>query len=373
MPKEEAALPPVQEGERLAGWGQALLHWFETHRRALPWRLDAHPYRVWVSEIMLQQTRIEAVLPYFDRFMAALPTIADLAACGEDTLFKLWEGLGYYSRARNLQKAARMILADFGGEMPADAQALLRLPGIGEYTAGAVASISFGLPVPAVDGNVLRVLARLTASEADILRAPVRRRFTEIARLMMPPAQPGDFNQALMELGETVCLPNAAPRCEDCPLYAACRAREAGSAKQLPVRTPKKPRRVEERTVLVCVAGGKTPRVLLHKREDKGLLGGMWELPNERGYLTPDGALAWAEEKGLSAQAAEALLPSKHIFSHIEWHMQGFSLPVRPTCPPAGYRWASGEELAREYALPSAFRAYAALLPGWLRPQPMKE
>ena len=240
MRRGSAPAGAAEEGRRLAPYGRALLNWYDAHRRLLPWRLDAAPYRVWVSEIMLQQTRIEAVLPYFDRFMRQLPTIRDLAACGEDRLLKLWEGLGYYSRARNLQKAARVILEQYGGEMPGDYEALLGLPGIGEYTAGAVASISFGIPVPAVDGNVMRVLARLTANGEDILRPAAKRWFTAAAAAMLPPEAPGAFNQALMELGETVCLPNAEPRCGECPLAGACFARERGIARQLPVRAPKR-------------------------------------------------------------------------------------------------------------------------------------
>ena len=369
---EEAALPQPEEGARLAGWSRALLGWYDTHRRALPWRLDAAPYRVWVSEIMLQQTRIEAVLPYFDRFMAALPTVADLAACREETLLKLWEGLGYYSRARNLQKAARILMEEYGGELPADADALLALPGIGEYTAGAIASISFGLPVPAVDGNVLRVLARLTASRADILRPAVKRRFTAIAAAMLPAGQPGAFNQALMELGERICLPNSEPRCGECPLAPACRAREQGIARELPVRTPKKPRRIEVRTIFVCISReikisrDMAPRVLLHRRAADGLLGGLWELPGVQGRLIEGEASAWAEELGLTADQIELLPESRHIFSHVEWHMQGYRLSVKPAAVPRGYVWATGEELARLYALPSAFRAYTACLPEWL-------
>ena len=329
MRRGSAPAGAAEEGQRLAPYGRALLNWYDAHRRLLPWRLDAAPYRVWVSEIMLQQTRIEAVLPYFDRFMRQLPTIRDLAACGEDRLLKLWEGLGYYSRARNLQKAARVILEQYGGEMPGDYEALLGLPGIGEYTAGAVASISFGIPVPAVDGNVM---------------------------------------------GETVCLPNAEPRCGDCPLAGACFARERGIARQLPVRAPKKARRVEQRTILVCIDEGTEPAVLLHRREPAGLLGGLWELPGTEGWLTAEEAEAQARAFGLRTAAIEPLGEGKHIFSHIEWRMQGYRLTVeRGTAAGDGWVWATGAQVLGVYALPSAFRAYAARLPEWLRPKTEKK
>lgn len=360
--------PPdaAEQGARLGRYARALLSWYDAHRRLLPWRLDASPYRVWVSEIMLQQTRIEAVLPYFDRFMLALPTVEALAACGEDTLLKLWEGLGYYSRVRNLQKAARRLVQEFGGEIPRDYEALLSLPGIGEYTAGAVASISFGLPVPAVDGNVMRVLARLTASERDVLLPASKRWFTAVAAAMLPHDAPGAFNQAIMELGETVCLPNAEPRCSACPLAEACLARREGTARRLPVRSPKKARRVEQRTVFVCISREKEPRVLLHRRADKGLLAGLWELPNTEGWLSPGEAAARAVQQGLPASAAEPFGEGKHIFSHIEWHMRGFLIET-PRVELAGdYRWVSGEELAGLYALPSAFRAFSSRLPALL-------
>jgi A/G-specific adenine glycosylase len=357
-----------REAARLCPYSRALLNWYDSHRRTLPWRLSPTPYRVWVSEIMLQQTRIEAALPYFDRFMAALPDVADLAACGEDRLLKLWEGLGYYSRARNLQKAAKIVMERYGGEMPGDFEALRSLPGIGDYTAGAVASIAFGLPVPAVDGNVLRVLARLTASREDVMKPAARRYFTEIAAGMLPADSPGRFNQAIMELGETVCLPNADPRCGECPLAGACRAREEGIARSLPVRAPKKPRRIERRTVLVLVTEEPIPRVLLHRRGDTGLLSGLWELPNAEGWLDPGQAEEQAAAWGLRGRAFP-LPEGKHIFSHIEWHMHGFALQVAPGEPPADCVWAAGEELAGKYALPSAFRPYSARLPDWLKPR----
>ena len=252
----------------------ALLDWFYANRRILPFREDPTPYHVWLSEIMLQQTRVSAALPYYERFLAALPDIPALAGCEEEKLHKLWEGLGYYSRVRNLQKAAKIVCAQYGGQLPADYNALLALPGIGEYTAGAIASISFGLPVPAVDGNVLRVFARLYNDPRLVTDPQVKREFTARVMEHQPPAKAGDYNQALMELGALVCLPNGVPLCEQCPLGTLCRARAAGTALSLPQKTPPKARRITPVTVVLVLNEG---RVLLQQRPAKGLLAGLWQ------------------------------------------------------------------------------------------------
>ena len=276
---------------------------------------------------MLQQTRIEAVLPYFERFMAAFPTVKELAQASEDRVLKLWEGLGYYSRARNLQKAAR-ILMERGGALPASYEELLALPGIGEYTAGAVASIAFGLPVPAVDGNVMRVLARLLAIDTDVLRPAAKKAFTAIAREMIPRDQPGAFNQAVMELGETLCLPNTQPKCGECPLRNVCKAHSLGRERDYPVRSPKKARTVEERTVLVLLTmlGGER-RVLLHKRSGSGLLAGLWELPNVEGRLSPQAA---AQEAGLRGFRPEQIfeLPEGKKLKRCRLKQPSIFLPI---------------------------------------------
>lgn len=335
-----------------------LLDWYAIHWRALPWRENPTPYRVWISEIMLQQTRIEAVLPYYARFMAALPDIAALAAVPEDTLLKLWEGLGYYSRARNLKKAAECIMQDYGGVMPADYDALLGLPGIGAYTAGAIASIAFNIPVPAVDGNVMRVLARLTGDGTDVLSTAGKKRFTDLAWELVDERQPGRFNQALMELGERICLPNTTPRCDECPWRLHCVAWERGLTDSLPVRTKKKPRRIERRRVALVRLEGEPPRILLRKRPDSGLLAGLWEFPNglEAEEFLPEAWTAFVDENA-------ALPTSKHIFTHIEWHMSAtlYRLPA-DTALPDGYVAVTFEEQTASYALPSAFRAYTSLL-----------
>ncbi len=349
--------------QSLAAGVPDLIDWFEKNKRPLPWRKSPSPYHVWVSEIMLQQTRIEAVIPYFERFMTALPTVQALAEVPEDALMKLWEGLGYYSRARNLQKAARQMAELYSGELPADYTALLSLPGIGEYTAGAVASIAYNIPVPAVDGNVLRVLARLTANREDITRPAVKKQFQTLAASLLPPDRPGAFNQALMELGERVCLPNTIPRCETCPVRAVCAGHAAGIAAELPVRAPKKPRRIEEHTVLVAISNESVPRVLLHRRPAEGLLAGLWELPNLPGHIEPEKAAELLQTLGGSPAHYTALEPGKHIFTHVEWHMIGYRVSLEWFEPPTGYVWVNLRQLAEEYALPTAFRLFSRLLP----------
>lgn len=361
---------PIKEGGRLSGGQMSdltplLLEWYAEHRRVFPWREEATPYRIWVSEIMLQQTRIEAALPYFERFIAALPTVKALAEADEGRLLKLWEGLGYYSRVRNLQKAAKIIMSDHGGELPASYEGLLALPGIGEYTAGAIASTAFGIPVPAVDGNVLRVMARLLGDRGDVMSPPVRRYLREEVCAMLPDDAPGEFNQAIMELGETVCLPNAVPLCSQCPLSGGCTGFAKGHPEELPVRAAKKARRVENRTVLVVIAD---KRVLLHRRAPHGLLAGMWELPNTEGWLTPAEAADYIKpwDGQLRDIAAEPLGGGKHLFSHVEWRMQGVKFQTAAFEPPEDYIWADAAQLLNDYALPSAFRPYAKHLMEWL-------
>ena len=340
----------------------ALLNWFYANHRILPFRSDPTPYHVWLSEIMLQQTRVSAALPYYERFLAALPDIPALAACEEEKLHKLWEGLGYYSRVRNLQKAAKIVCEQYGGELPADYDALRALPGIGDYTAGAIASISFGLPVPAVDGNVLRVFSRLYNDDGLITDPKVKRAFTARVMEPQPPAAPGDYNQALMELGALVCVPNGAPLCEQCPLAHLCQARAAGTALFLPRKAAPKARRIEPVTLAVV----RSPAgVLLQQRPEKGLLAGLWQpVLWENETLTPDEARARLAALGVTCtpDAAKALRPAKHIFSHIEWQMQGYLLAADTQPAPAGCVWASPEQLTAEYTLPGAFKAYKKLL-----------
>ena len=335
----------------------ALLEWFYRNHRILPFRTDPSPYHVWVSEIMLQQTRVSAALPYYERFLAALPDIPALAACEEEKLHKLWEGLGYYSRVRNLQKAAKIVCAQYGGQLPADYDALRELPGIGDYTAGAIASISFGLPVPAVDGNVLRVFARLYDDARLITDPAVKKAFTARVMEHQPPEQAGDYNQALMELGALVCVPNGAPLCAACPLHGLCKACAAGTAPTLPRKAAPKARKVAPVTVALVESGG---NFLIRQRPEKGLLAGLWEpLLWEGEALTPGELHEKLTAMGLVCEA-EAIAPlpeAKHIFSHIEWRMTQYAVPAPPQPAPEGTVWASREQLRTEYTLPGAFKA----------------
>lgn len=330
----------------------ALLSWYDAHARVLPWRETPTPYRVWVSEIMLQQTRVEAVKPYFERFLSALPTVSALAEADSGLLLKLWEGLGYYNRARNLQKAAAVVKEQYAGRLPASFEALRALPGIGSYTAGAIASIAFGIPVPAVDGNVLRVASRLLDSREDI-KNPAFKQTVEDGLRQILPKRVGDFNQALMELGATVCLPSGQPRCGECPLSGLCAGFAAGTAPDLPVKSAAKARRIEERTVFLLIFDGRTA---LRKRPESGLLASMWEFPNTEGNLPPEEAAALIAEWGMPPEALTPLKEAKHIFTHVEWRMTGYAAFVPSPSP--DFVWADAAGLSDRFALPSAFRFY---------------
>ena len=333
----------------------ALLPWYRANARDLPWRKTEDPYRIWVSEIMLQQTRVAAVLGYYARFLAAFPTVEALAEAPEDRLMKLWEGLGYYSRARNLQKAARRVV-ELGG-FPDTYQGLLALPGIGDYTASAIASAAFGAREAAVDGNVLRVVTRLMDCHDDIADPKAKK----AVRTGVQGAMPHDaadirvFNQAMMELGATVCVPNGPPKCDMCPAAALCLGRARGTAGALPVKAAKKARRVEEKTVFLLLREG---RVALRRRPGTGLLAGLWEFPNVEGALDEAAAPAAVSAWGLEAKNWKNKLSAKHIFTHVEWHMTGYTLEVAGKGP-ADFVWMDGAGLAA-HAVPSAFAKYYA-------------
>lgn len=301
-----------------------LLQWYPDHHRDLPWRRTRDPYAIWVSEIMLQQTRVAAVIPYYERFMNELPDVSALAAVSDDRLNLLWQGLGYYSRAKNLKRAAQIVCERYAGRMPNTYQALLSLPGIGSYTAGAIASIAYGERVPAVDGNVLRVYTRLLNDPSDVADPAVKSRVFDALKAVMPP-DAGAFNQALMELGATVCVPNGQPLCETCPLKGICKAREEGTAGLLPNKRPKKPRSIENRTVF-ALYDARAP--LLLKRPDRGLLAGLYELPNVSGTLSTDEALEWMTAHGLHPLGGLLSYSAKHVFTHIEWHMRVYAASV---------------------------------------------
>ena len=341
---------------------QALLAWYQQNKRDLPWRHTSDPYRIWISEIMLQQTRVEAVKPYYARFLESCPDVAALAELPEEKLMKLWEGLGYYSRARNLQKAARMVVEKHGCVMPRTYEELLKLPGIGEYTAGAVASIAYGERVPAVDGNVLRVLARVSASEEDIALPETKKHFQkELSKVV--PKEAGDFTQSLIELGAVVCAPNREPLCRVCPLSNCCTAHNEGKTEQIPVRSAKKPRRIEEKTVFLIRDGDRTA---LHKRPPKGLLSGLYELPNVQGHLNEAEALGYLRSVGFEPLRIQKIENAKHIFTHIEWHMIAYDVRITPEFDglhgQSGMLLVPNGELHQSYAIPSAFGAYVKYL-----------
>lgn len=329
----------------------AILPWYRQNARDLPWRRDREPYHVWLSEIMLQQTRVEAVCGYYERFLAALPTIRDLAKAPEAQLLKLWEGLGYYSRVRNLQKAAVKIMEN-GGAFPQTYDEIRALPGIGPYTAGAISSICFELPRAAVDGNVLRVTARLTADETPVDLPAVKRGVTEALERVYPAGHCGEFTQALMELGATVCTPRS-PKCGVCPLYAFCLARQKDMAQKLPVKQPKRDKQLENKTVFLLTCGDK---IAIEQREKKGLLAGMWQLPNVPGHLTANEALQKAAQFGAQPFSLQKELHKTHIFTHIRWEMVCYAIECRCECAP--FFWATPRQLQADYALPTAFRIF---------------
>ena len=331
---------------------QALLGWYRENKRDLPWRWDREPYHVWLSEIMLQQTRVEAVKGYYARFLEALPTISHLAACDDDQLHKLWEGLGYYSRVRNLKKAAIQIVEKHGGQFPDGYDDIRALPGIGDYTAGAVSSICFDRKTPAVDGNVLRVVSRILEDPTPIDLSAQKKWVNDLLREIYP-EEAGEFTQALMELGATLCGPNWKPRCEECPCRDFCGGAIHGTAEKFPVKSPKKEKRVEEKTVFILSCDG---RYALRKRSDTGLLAGLWEFPNIPGKLETVDALAQAEVFGLRPREIYRQAERKHIFTHIRWEMRGIYMEV---AEPAGdFLWLTAQEIQQEAALPTAFRQF---------------
>ncbi len=335
-----------------------LLDWYDRNKRDMVWRDRMNPYYTWISEIMLQQTRIEAATGYFIRFIEELPDIQSLAHVPEERLMKLWEGLGYYNRARNLKRTAQILMEEYDGRLPADYDKLMTLPGIGPYTAGAIASISYGIKAPAVDGNVFRVLMRYLRCDDDISKMSVRRRVERMLLDVMP-ERPGDFNQAVMELGEVICIPNGAPLCEKCPLMDTCQARAAGCQEDFPKKAEKKPRRIENRTLLVYELDG---YIGIQRRPQSGLLAGLYEFPAVTEKLTLKGVKERLEEQGILNAKICSMGTAKHVFSHVEWHMKGFYVKLerafeRQKLSP-NVIFVSRDELSQNYALPTAFRYY---------------
>lgn len=310
---------------------EPLLQWFTLHKRELPWRNDHEPYHVWISEIMLQQTRIEAVKKYYLRFMEALPDVESLSLVSEERLLKLWEGLGYYSRAKNLKKAAETIMSEYEGHFPSCYAQLIKLAGIGEYTAGAIASICFQEKVTAIDGNVLRVISRLTGSRKNVL-LPETKKMVEGQLLHIMPAQSGAFNEALMELGEIVCLPNKAPLCEQCPLKQSCTAYRQELTAEIPLRIKTMKRTKEEKTILLLT--DEHGRIAIEKRTAKGLLGGMYQLPNLEGFYAEEELVKiLTDQQQLIPLQISFIKKTKHVFTHIDWLMKGYAILVKNITP----------------------------------------
>ena len=330
----------------------ALLPWYEEHARKLPWREDKEPYHVWISEIMLQQTRVEAVKDYYTRFLRALPTVEALASCEDERLMKLWEGLGYYSRVRNMKKAAQIIVHGYGGAFPNEYAEVLALPGIGAYTAGAICSICYDMPTPAVDGNVLRVIARITNDNTPIDGTDYKK-FVQEKLAAVYPQQAGKFTQALMELGATLCGPNRKAECENCPCKSVCLANRYQTVNQLPVRLPKKQRREEDRTVFILHCDG---QYALTRRPEKGLLANMWQFPDVPGMLEPQNALAKIEAMGLQPECVHRQSDRVHIFTHVQWNLRGYYIDVKK--PSECFAWFTAEQVNTEAALPTAYRQF---------------
>lgn len=363
-----SSIPVVVFEPRLMEVRDAVVEWYRTNKRQLPWRENVNAYRVWVSEIMLQQTRVEAVKPYYERFLNEFPTVQELAAADEDKLLKLWEGLGYYNRVKNMQKAAKQVMVDYHGEFPDTYEEIRSLTGIGNYTAGAISAFAYGIPEPAVDGNVLRVISRILSNDEDIMKASVRTKVEDSIREVIPAGAAGDFNQGLIELGALVCVPNGMPKCEECPVKEWCLAREENRVMELPVKTKAKARKIEKRTVFIVKDGEK---VLIRKRPSKGLLSGLYELPNELGHLEEEEVIAYCKKNNLSPLRLKKLGSGKHIFSHVEWHMEGYAIQLDELEENRTEEmlFAEPKEIEKEYPIPSAFEYYMQFLDIKLGPE----
>jgi A/G-specific adenine glycosylase len=348
---------------------QRLVGWFNGHARDLPWRRQRTPYRVWVAEVMLQQTRVETAAPYYERFLERFPTVNALAAAPIEAVLKAWEGLGYYARARNLHAAARRVVAESGGQVPDTFDELVALPGLGDYIAGAIASIAFGRPVVALDGNARRVLARLFALEGDPARAPTRRRLQTLAEDLLPAQEPGRFNEALMELGATVCLPRA-PRCTSCPLAETCQAHRQGREEAFPQRSPR--RAIPHYDVSAAVVA-KDGRILVTQRLHDDFLGGLWEFPGgkrEEGE-SMEACLAreLEEELGIEVEVKQRLSRFQHAYTHFRITLHAYHchlLRGTPRCLEcADLRWVTPAELD-ELAMSAADRRIARTVQSWM-------
>ncbi|MDQ0902490.1 A/G-specific adenine glycosylase [Paenibacillus sp. V4I7] len=348
-----------------------LLDWYQTHKRDLPWRRSKNPYYIWISEVMLQQTRVDTVIPYFHRFVEQFPTVEALATAPEENVLKAWEGLGYYSRARNLQTAVREVHERYDGIVPQNKEEISSLKGVGPYTSGAILSIAYNKPEPAVDGNVMRVLSRYFLIEEDIMKPATRTKMEKLARELILEGTASDFNQALMELGAMVCTPRS-PHCLTCPVMAHCSAREAGMEEALPIKKKAKPPRPELRAVALIEGTGENEgKWLIRQRPQEGLLARMWELPHvawkSEGWNSDEVnrselRQALVDQEQISIQPTDWFMDTEHIFSHIVWKMKVYRAKLSNVNRsshggewiPFHYRWVGPEELD-QYAFPNVF------------------
>lgn len=330
-----------------------ILDWFMEHKRAMPWRENPLPYYIWISEIMLQQTRVDTVIPYFYRFIEKYASVEALATAEDETLLKLWEGLGYYNRVRNLKIAAGEIMERHGGEIPEDYEKLLKLKGIGEYTAGAISSEAFGKKEIAVDGNVYRVMARLLGIREDLKKPAVMKKVKEEVRSLLPDVRVGDFNQGLIELGALVCIPNGSPRCGVCPVKDSCTAYKENLQEEIPLKVKKKERREEERTVLLFRHDG---RYGIRKREEGALLAGLYEFYHEEGHYEGHLIEEWVENLGGKPLAIYPLKDKKFLFTHILWKLKAYVVELE--APLEDLLFLTREEIKMSYSLATAFRDY---------------
>lgn len=343
----------VKDSNLQVEFQQKMLSWFYEHRREMPWREEPLPYYIWISEIMLQQTRVDTVIPYFLRFIRKYPDIASLAESDEEELLKYWEGLGYYQRVRNLRVTAMSLMLNHGGRLPETFSELLKLKGIGEYTAGAIASEAFAERVPAVDGNVFRVMARLTGERGDIRDRKVMEKLKDMARMLLPYEHVGDFNQALIELGALICIPKGTPKCGICPVKNHCEAYERGIQSEIPLRGKNKDRKIEERTVFLLECHG---RYAIRKREEGKLLGGLYEIPHEEGFYGEEEVEELMKSHGLKVLSMEMLKDRKFLFTHIEWKLKGFKITL--AAETADYVFETPERIMENYTLATAFKGY---------------
>lgn len=334
-----------------------ILGWYKSNRREMPWREEPSPYRIWISEIMLQQTRVDTVIPYFNNFMKRYPTIESLASSDEDELMKYWEGLGYYSRIRNIRETAINIVLNYNGQIPETYEELIKLKGIGEYTAGAIASEAFGQKVAAVDGNVFRVFARLTASEEDLRNLKFQKHLKEAVKSVLPEREIGDFNQGLIELGALICIPNGSPKCGLCPVKDLCLSNKLNLQDRIPFKSKAKQRIIQEKTVFILQFEDK---FAVRKREDQNLLAGLFEIPNVEGFYSPDEAKIVVEEMGFEVSDLHVIKDRKVIFTHIEWLLQGYYVHVKNKNEQ--YIFETKENIVQKYTLATAFREYLNLM-----------